>query len=69
MCILKQRVQSASAAALVVLSPEGVAGTPWFFVNDIDVGVNPNDEVGYESWVRLINALLRFREYRRHSHA
>ena len=41
---------------------EGVAGTPWFFVNDIDLGVNPNDQVDYNTWIALINILLRSRE-------
>ena len=39
-----------------------MAGTPWFFVNDIDLGVNPNDEVDYNTWTILINILLRSRE-------
>jgi hypothetical protein len=36
----------------------GVAGTPWFFLNGVDVGLHPSLRLDAQQWTDIITNLL-----------
>nr|AIU94784.1 hypothetical protein [Phragmatopoma lapidosa] len=36
----------------------GVSGTPWYMVNDIDIGVNPSVRLTFQDWVDFLDPLI-----------
>jgi len=41
----------------------GVAGTPWYFVNGVDLALNANSRVNFNSWKTFIDGLLGTSSY------
>ncbi|CAH1784197.1 unnamed protein product [Owenia fusiformis] len=37
---------------------QGAAGTPWFYINGLDLTRDPNQPITYEQWVQIINNLI-----------
>lgn len=44
---------------------EGVAGTPWYYVNGVDLCQNPSTFIDFNTWTLLIDSLLLSRKHQR----